>query len=203
MTEKPRTSSSTSGFRRAIETWVEKEPAERGASKYTSRTVPHDIVEQMKELGLFGSTIGEESAGGAIGLDLRADRHAMLRRSVWLRPHLQLAPDRRVASSEAAPRRRREVLPRMPASRCRAALPDRANAAPTCSYPHGARLYCDHYVVRLEDVDHQQLHAMTLLLSRRPDAKPRHKGMMQLIAARAASTSTQRREGYAPSTPAS
>ena len=48
---------------------------------------PHEIVEQMKELGLFGATIGPEYGGLGLSASTYAqDRHAGSPRSGWRSP---------------------------------------------------------------------------------------------------------------------
>ena len=81
----------------AVETWVEKELRPVARKYDLADEYPHDIVEQMKELGLFGATIGEEYGG----LGLSAWTYAQIVIKVagaWMAPigHLQLAPDRGV-----------------------------------------------------------------------------------------------------------
>ena len=47
----------------AIEVWVEKEVRPIAKKFDLADEYPHDLVEQMKELGLFGATISPEYGG--------------------------------------------------------------------------------------------------------------------------------------------
>ena len=49
----------------AVETWVEKELRPVARKYDQADEYPHDIVEQMKELGLFGATMARNMAGWA------------------------------------------------------------------------------------------------------------------------------------------
>ena len=69
----------------AIEHWVEKE-LRPVASKYDlADEYPHVIVEQMKEMGLFGATISEEYGG--LGLSASTYAKIVIKvSSVWMAP---------------------------------------------------------------------------------------------------------------------
>jgi alkylation response protein AidB-like acyl-CoA dehydrogenase len=78
----------------AVETWVEKELKPVARELDNADEYPHAIVEQMKELGLFGATIGE--AYGGLGLSAWTYAQIVIKvASVWMAPlgHLQFAPD--------------------------------------------------------------------------------------------------------------
>ncbi len=69
----------------AIDTWVEKELRPVARKFDQADEYPHDIVEQMKELGLFGATISTEYGG----LGLSATTYAKIVQriaSVWMAP---------------------------------------------------------------------------------------------------------------------
>jgi alkylation response protein AidB-like acyl-CoA dehydrogenase len=69
----------------AIDTWVEKELRPVARKFDQADEYPHDIVEQMKELGLFGATISSEYGG----LGLSATTYAKIVQriaSVWMAP---------------------------------------------------------------------------------------------------------------------
>ncbi len=69
----------------AIETWVEKELRPVARKYDLEDEYPHDIVEQMKELGLFGATIGEEYGG--LGLSAWTYAQIVIKvASVWMAP---------------------------------------------------------------------------------------------------------------------
>ena len=81
----------------AVETWVEKELRPVARKYDLADEYPHDIVEQMKELGLFGATIGEEYGG--LGLSAWTYAQIVIKVAGGLDGavgHLQLAPDRGV-----------------------------------------------------------------------------------------------------------
>jgi alkylation response protein AidB-like acyl-CoA dehydrogenase len=69
----------------AIDAWVEKEVRPIARKFDQADEYPHDLVEQMKELGLFGATIGTEYGG----LGLSATTYARIVQrisSVWMAP---------------------------------------------------------------------------------------------------------------------
>ena len=69
----------------AIETWVEKELRPIARKFDLEDEYPHAIVEQMKELGLFGATIGEEYGG--LGLSAWTYAQIVIKvASVWMAP---------------------------------------------------------------------------------------------------------------------
>ena len=92
----------------AIERWVEKEVRPIARKFDQADEYPHEIVEQMKELGLFGATIGEEYGG--LGLSASTYARIVIADLAGLDGadrHLQLAPDHgRLRRSATAPRSR-------------------------------------------------------------------------------------------------
>ena len=79
---------------RAIDRWVEKEVKPIVKEYDHADRYPTEIVEQMKELGLFGATVSPEYGGlGLPATHLRQDRDAHLARVDGDHRHLQLAPD--------------------------------------------------------------------------------------------------------------
>ena len=69
----------------AIERWVEKEVRPIARKMDQADEYPHDLVEQMKELGLFGATIAPEYGG----LGLSATGYARIVTAiakVWMAP---------------------------------------------------------------------------------------------------------------------
>ena len=69
----------------AIEAWAEKELRPVARQFDLADEYPHEIVEQMKQLGLFGATIGEQYGG----LGLSAWTYAQIVTkvaSVWMAP---------------------------------------------------------------------------------------------------------------------
>src|SRR3954469_20170386 len=108
----------------AVEAWVEKE-LKPVARKYDlADEYPHDIVEQMKELGLFGATIGEQYGG--LGLSAWTYAQIVMKvSSVWMAPcgifnsHLIMAAAIERAGPEA---QKQSYLPRMASGEFRGSL---------------------------------------------------------------------------------
>jgi alkylation response protein AidB-like acyl-CoA dehydrogenase len=173
----------------AIETWVEKELRPVARKYDLEDEYPHDIVEQMKELGLFGATIGEEYGG--LGLSAWTYAQIVIKvASVWMAPsgifnsHLIVASAIERNGTEA---QKRKYLPKMATGEMRGSLGlTEPNAGSDLQAIRTvARLDGDHYVVNGSKTwITNSLHGhMTLLLVKTdPDAKPRHKGMSMLIA---------------------
>jgi len=173
----------------AIETWVEKELRPVARKYDLEDEYPHEIVEQMKELGLFGATIGEEYGG--LGLSAWTYAQIVIKvASVWMAPsgifnsHLIAASAIERNGTEA---QKKKYLPKMASGELRGSLGlTEPNAGSDLQAIRTvARLEGDHYVVNgsktwITNSLHGQ---MTLLLVKTdPDAKPRHKGMSMLIA---------------------
>jgi alkylation response protein AidB-like acyl-CoA dehydrogenase len=173
----------------AIETWVEKELRPVARKYDLEDEYPHDIVEQMKELGLFGATIGE--AYGGLGLSAWTYAQIVIKvASVWMAPsgifnsHLIAASAIERNGTEA---QKRKYLPKMASGELRGSLGlTEPNAGSDLQAIRTvARRDGDHYVVNGSKTwITNSLHGhMTLLLVKTdPDAKPRHKGMSLLIA---------------------
>jgi len=173
----------------AIETWVEKELRPVARKYDLEDEYPHDIVEQMKELGLFGATIGEEYGG--LGLSAWTYAQIVVKvASVWMAPsgifnsHLIAASAIERNGTEA---QKRKYLPLMASGEMRGSLGlTEPNAGSDLQAIRTvAKLDGDHYVVNGSKTwITNSLHGhMTLLLVKTdPDAKPRHKGMSMLIA---------------------
>jgi alkylation response protein AidB-like acyl-CoA dehydrogenase len=173
----------------AIETWVEKELRPVARKYDLEDEYPHDIVEQMKELGLFGATIGEEYGG--LGLSAWTYAQIVIKvASVWMAPsgifnsHLIAASAIERNGTEA---QKRKYLPLMATGEMRGSLGlTEPNAGSDLQAIRTvAKLDGDHYVVNGSKTwITNSLHGhMTLLLVKTdPDAKPRHKGMSMLIA---------------------
>ena len=71
----------------AVEHWVEKELRPVARKYDLADEYPHDVVEQMKELGLFGATIGE--AYGGLGLSAWTYAQIVIKvASVWMAPSI-------------------------------------------------------------------------------------------------------------------
>ena len=174
----------------AVEAWVEKELRPVARKYDQADEYPHEIVEQMKELGLFGATIGQEYGG--LGLSAWTYAQIVIKVAIGVDGavgHLQLAPDRRRRPSSArAPRSRSsEYLPTMATGDFRGSLGlTEPNAGSDLqAIRTTAKLDGDHYVVNGSKtwITNSMHGNFTLLLVKTdPDAEPRHKGMSMLIA---------------------
>jgi len=173
----------------AVEVWVEKELRPVARKYDLADEYPHDIVAQMKELGLFGATIGE--AYGGLGLSAWTYAQIVIKvASVWMAPsgifnsHLIVASAIERNGTEA---QKRKYLPRMASGEMRGSLGlTEPNAGSDLQAIRTvAKLDGDHYVVNGSKTwITNSLHGhMTLLLVKTdPQAQPRHKGMSLLIA---------------------
>ncbi len=173
----------------AVDTWVEKELRPVARKYDLADEYPEDIVDQMKELGLFGATIGEQYGG----LGLSAWTYAQITMkvaSVWMAPsgifnsHLIVASAIERNGTEA---QKQKYLPIMATGESRASLGlTEPNAGSDLqAIRTTARLEGDHYVVDGNKTwITNSLHGnFTLLLVKTdPHAEPRHKGMSLLIA---------------------
>jgi alkylation response protein AidB-like acyl-CoA dehydrogenase len=97
-----------------IERWVEKEVRPIARKFDQADEYPHDLVEQMKELGLFGATIGQE--WGGLGLSASTYARVVARISqAWMAPtgifnsHLIMAA---CVERNGTEEQRRRYLPR-------------------------------------------------------------------------------------------
>ena len=173
----------------AVEVWVEKELRPVARQYDLADEYPHDIVAQMKELGLFGATIGE--AYGGLGLSAWTYAQIVIKvASVWMAPsgifnsHLIVASAIERNGTEA---QKRKYLPLMASGEMRGSLGlTEPNAGSDLQAIRTvAKLDGDHYVVNGSKTwITNSLHGhMTLLLVKTdPEAQPRHKGMSLLIA---------------------
>lgn len=173
----------------AVEHWVEKE-LRPVASKYDlADEYPHEIVEQMKEMGLFGATISEEYGG--LGLSASTYAQIVIKvSSVWMAPsgifnsHLIVASAIERCGTQA---QKDKYLPMMATGEFRGSLGlTEPNAGSDLqAIQTTAKLDGDHYVVNGNKTwITNSLHGnFTLLLVKTdPKADPRHKGMSLLIA---------------------
>lgn len=190
-----RTSSSSSedseqqAFIDAIETWAEKELRPVARKYDQADEYPHEIVEQMKELGLFGATIGEEYGG--LGLSAWTYAQIVVKvASVWMAPSGIFNSHLIVASAierHGTDEQKRKYLPKMATGELRGSigLTEPNAGSDLQAIRTTARLDGDDYVVNgAKTWITNSLHGhMTLLLVKTdPDAQPRHKGMSLLIA---------------------
>ncbi len=173
----------------AVSTWVDKELRPVARKFDLADEYPHDIVEQMKALGLFGATIGQEYGG--LGLSAWTYAQIVVQvASVWMAPsgifnsHLIMASAIERAGTEA---QKRKYLPRMASGELRGSLGlTEPNAGSDLQAIRTvARLQGEHYVVNGSKTwITNSLHgnATLLLVKTDPSAEPRHKGMSLLIA---------------------
>ena len=173
----------------AIEVWVEKELKPVARQYDLADEYPHAIVEQMKELGLFGATISEEYGG--LGLSAWTYAQIVVKvASVWMAPsgifnsHLIVAAAIERNGTEA---QKRKYLPMMATGEMRGSLGlTEPNAGSDLQAIRTvARLDGDHYVVnggKTWITNSLHGHMTLLLVKTDPHAEPRHKGMSMLIA---------------------
>lgn len=173
----------------AIEAWVEK--SLRPAAKRFDHAdeYPHEIVEEMKALGLFGATIGTEYGG--LGLSAWTYAQIVIKvASVWMAPsgifnsHLIMASAIERSGTEA---QKRAYLPRMASGEFRGSigLTEPNAGSDLQAIRTVARLDGDHYVVngaKTWITNSLHGHGTLLLVKTDPAAQPRHKGMSMLIA---------------------
>jgi len=173
----------------AIEQWAEKELRPVARKYDQADEYPAEIVEQMKELGLFGATIGEEYGG----LGLSASTYAQIVvkvSSIWMAPcgifnsHLIMAAAIERAGTEE---QKREWLPRMATGEFRGSLGlTEPNAGSDLQAIRTvARRDGDDYVInggKTWITNSLHGHGTLLLVKTDPKAEPRHKGMSLVIA---------------------
>lgn len=173
----------------SIENWVEKEVRPIARKFDQADEYPHELVEQMKELGLFGATIGQEYGG--LGLSARTYAKIVTKvASAWMAPsgifnsHLIMASAIERFGTEA---QKAEFLPRMASGEFRGGIGlTEPNAGTDLQAIRTvARRECDHYVVngaKTWITNSLNGHGIMLLVKTDPAANPRHKGMSLLIA---------------------
>jgi alkylation response protein AidB-like acyl-CoA dehydrogenase len=173
----------------AVQAWAEKELRPVAREFDLADEYPQEIVEQMKELGLFGATISTEYGG--LGLSAWTYAQIVMKVSaIWMAPcgifnsHLIMASAIERAGTEA---QKREFLPRMATGEFRGSLGlTEPNAGSDLQAIRTvARLDGDHYVVNgsktwITNSLHGQ--GTLLLVKTDPKAEPRYKGMSLLIA---------------------
>lgn len=185
----PRSSEDDQVLIDAVEAWVDKELRPVARKFDLADEYPVEIVEQMKALGLFGATIGEEYGG--LGLSAWTYAQIVMKvAAVWMAPsgifnsHLIMASAIERAGTEDQKRR---YLPRMARGEFRGSLGlTEPNAGSDLQAIRTvARLEGDHYVVNGSKTwITNSLHGngTLLLVKTDPKAEPRHRGMSLLIA---------------------
>jgi alkylation response protein AidB-like acyl-CoA dehydrogenase len=172
----------------AIERWTDRE-LRPVARKYDhADEYPHEIVEQMKELGLFGATIATEYGG----LGLSASTYAklvMAMSSVWMAPvgifnsHLIMAA---CVQRHGTEEQKQRFLPRFATGELRGGLGlTEPNAGTDLqSIRTVARRDGDHYVLngtKTWITNGVYGTCFALLTKTDPEAQPRHKGMTMFV----------------------
>lgn len=172
-----------------IDAWVEKSVAPIAMEYDQEDKYPHHLVEEMKDLGLFGATISQEYGG----LGLPAGIYAKIVTRIaayWMAPtgifnsHLIMASAIERCGTEE---QKRHYLPRMATGELRGGLGlTEPNAGTDLQAIRTvARREGDHYVVNgAKTWITNSLHGdmILLLVKTDPDAQPRHRGMSMLIA---------------------
>jgi len=173
----------------AVETWVEKELRPVARELDNADEYPHAIVEQMKELGLFGATIGE--AYGGLGLSAWTYAQIVIKvASVWMAPsgifnsHLIMASAIERNGTEA---QKQKYLPKMASGEFRGSigLTEPNAGSDLQAIRTTAKRVGSDYVVNGSKTwitNSMHGHGTLLLVKTDPGAEPRHKGMSLLIA---------------------
>jgi alkylation response protein AidB-like acyl-CoA dehydrogenase len=173
----------------AVETWVEKELRPVARKYDLADEYPHEVVEQMKELGLFGATIGEEYGG--LGLSAWTYAQIVIKvASAWMAPSGIFNSHLIVASAierNGTDEQKKKYLPVMATGELRGSigLTEPNAGSDLQAIRTTARLDGDDYVVngsKMWITNSMYGHFTLLLVKTDPDAQPRHKGMSLLIA---------------------
>lgn len=173
----------------AVETWVDKELRPVARKFDLADEYPHELVEQMKTLGLFGATIGEEYGG--LGLPAWTYAQIVIKvASVWMAPsgifnsHLIMASAIERSGTED---QKRDYLPRMATGEYRGSigLTEPNAGSDLQAIRTVAKVDGDHYLVNGSKtwITNSMHGSGTLLLVKTdPTANPSHRGMSLLIA---------------------
>jgi len=172
----------------SIDDWIEKSIAPIARQYDQADEYPHQLVEEMKELGLFGATISPEYGG--LGLPVRLYAQIIIKiSSVWMAPtgilnsHLIMAA---AIERYGTQTQKQYYLPRMANGELRGSLgltePDAGTDLQSISTI--ARRDGDHYLINgaktwITNSMHGDM--VLLLVKTDPQAQPRHKGMTLFI----------------------
>ncbi|MFN3287369.1 MAG: acyl-CoA dehydrogenase family protein [Sphingomonadaceae bacterium] len=173
----------------AIEKWTAREVKPRAMHHDHGDIYPHELVEQMKELGLFGATIGQEWGGLGLPATTYANIVAHVS-SYWMAPtgifnsHLIMAM---AVEKFGTLEQKARWLPKFASGEIRGGLaltePDAGTDLQAIRTV--ARRDGDHYVINgtktwiSNGIEGQ---AFALLVKTDPEASPRYKGMSLFIA---------------------
>ena len=173
----------------SIEQWVEKEVRPIARKFDQADEYPHELVEQMKELGLFGATIGQQYGG--LGLPASTYAKIVIKvASAWMAPsgifnsHLIMASAIERFGTDA---QKASFLPRMASGEFRGGIGlTEPNAGTDLQAIRTvAKRDGDSYLVngaKTWITNSGNGHGILLLVKTDPQAQPRHKGMSLLIA---------------------
>jgi alkylation response protein AidB-like acyl-CoA dehydrogenase len=173
----------------SIDTWVEREVRPIARQHDLADEYPHDLVEQMKGLGLFGATISPQFGG--LGLSASTYAKIVIKvASAWMAPsgifnsHLIMASAiERFGTAE----QKASFLPRMATGEFRGgiALTEPNAGSDLQAIRTVAKKDGDGYVVngaKTWITNSGNGHGILLLVKTDPQAQPRHKGMSLFIA---------------------
>ena len=173
----------------SISNWVEKEVRPVARKFDQADEYPHALVEQMKELGLFGATISPDYGG--LGLPARTYARIVIKvASAWMAPsgifnsHLIMAS---AIERFGTPEQKAEFLPRMATGEFRGGigLTEPNAGSDLQAIRTVARRDGDDYIVngaKTWITNSGNGHGILLLVKTDPAAQPRHKGMSLFIA---------------------
>lgn len=172
----------------AVGNWVEKELRPVARKFDLADEYPYEIVEQMKELGLFGATIGQEYGG--LGLSAWAYAQIVMKvSSVWMAPsgifnsHLIMAS---AIERAGTPEQKSAYLPRMASGEYRGCLglTEPNTGTDLQAIRTMAKRDGDNYVIngaKTWITNSREGHGVLLLTKTNPDADPRYKGMSMFV----------------------
>lgn len=184
----------------AIDKWLERDVRPHVMRLEHADEYPHVMVEQMKELGLFGATIGQEYGG--LGLPIGLYARIVTRISeVWMsltgifNSHLIMAAAVERFGTED---QKRAFLPRFAVGEIRGGLALTEPNAGTDLQAIRTRAVRDgdHYVINGTKTwisNGIEGSCFALLVKTDPDAEPRHKGMSMFIAEKGPGFSVSRK----------
>lgn len=173
----------------AIDRWVEEAVKPIARKHDQADEYPHELVEQMKELGLFGATIGQHYGG--LGLSASVYAKIVIKVSAaWMaqvgifNSHLILASAIERCGTE---QQKQHYLPKLATGELRGgiALTEPNAGSDLQAIRTVARRDGDEYVINgsktwITNAQHGGI--LLLLVKPDPDAEPRHKGMSLFIA---------------------
>ncbi|MBB3180924.1 acyl-CoA dehydrogenase family protein [Variovorax sp. Sphag1AA] len=185
----------------AIDRWIERSLTPDVVREFDhADRYPTHIVEEMKELGLFGATVGTEYGG--LGLPASTYAKIVMRiSSVWMavtgifNSHLMLAL---AIEKFGTPEQKNHWLPKLASGEVRGGLaltePDAGTDLQGIRMT--ARKDGDHYVIngtKTWITNSVEGSCFALLVKTNPDAQPRHKGMSLFIAPKGPGFSSSRK----------